>query len=69
MKKSQNTMKMIVASISTALFMTISAIVLEITVAFGRGGDLDGSESSQPKNEVGFEKMVKQASRCSQRTC
>ena len=50
-------------SVLTALSMTIATIVLAITGVFwgGAGG-------SPPKVEGGFKKMVRQASRCTQKT-
>ena len=52
-------------SVLTALSTTISTIALAITGVFGGGG---GTGGSPPKDEGFFKKMVRQASRCTQKT-
>ena len=50
--------------ILTALSMTISTIVLAITGVFGGGG-----RGEYTKRRRGLEKIVRQVSRCTQKTC
>ena len=53
-------------TILTALSMTISMIVLAVTGAFGGGV---GTGGSPPKDEGGFEEMVRQAGKRTKKTC
>ena len=53
-------------SILTGLSMTISTIVLVITGVLGGVGR--GTGGSPPKDKGGLEKMVRQASKCTQKT-
>ena len=53
-------------SILTALSMTISIIVLDITCAFAGGGGETGG--SPPKRRADLDKMVRQTGKCTRKT-
>ena len=53
-------------SIVTALSMIISTIALAVAGVFGEEG---GARDAPPKDERVLKKMVRQAGRCTQKTC